>query len=586
MAPMWRSPLSAAGALLLWCASALALAAPLPADPAPAPPAVALGGEWGISLFGKSSYFIDEDAAMSVDQVEAAGDRLPWQVRHRDQHDRLQGRAVWLRFDAAVPTPEHWYLEVDASAYDKVQFFYRDRAGKWVTERAGNDRPVAQWAVPGRVPTFTLAVDNPHPVRYWLRIVDDRADFAAPLTLYREDTLQSKHDGEQFLFGAYFGLAGLIILAALANGLALRDRGFIAYGIYTCLMGAGQLASAGVGAQHIWREWPAWNGAALALWPGAATAAGVWFVKVVTEPARLSRALDLGAWALIAALLAAVAVDVFLGTPLSMNLVLVLTALSLLTMLWMALWGWIDGRDPTLRLVAIGLLPVLLMAVFPLARGFGLVPSNVLTRFGVFYGAMLELPLVYYALNMRLLARRQGDLRTGALARSDALTGLPDKQALVARLETSLAHARGQRYQCALLGVRIANFAAIGDEFGRQAADKALVVAASHLRRSMVNFDMAARIGEREFALLLEAPVTPEAALSRAQQLVAHGLRQMESLPAALTLKFHVTVAMLPDPQLDGAASLQWVVDALDQITPDARKLIRPLNFNTEKAAA
>ena len=60
----------------------------------------------------------------------------------------------------------------------------------------------------------------------------------------------------------------------------------------------------------------------------------------------------------------------------------------------------------------------------------------------------------------------------------------------------------------------------------------------------------------------------------------------MESLPAALTLKFHVTVAMLPDPQLDGAASLQWVVDALDQITPDARKLIRPLNFNTEKAAA
>jgi hypothetical protein len=60
---------------------------------------------------------------------------------------------------------------------------------------------------------------------------------------------------------------------------------------------------------------------------------------------------------------------------------------------------------------------------------------------------------------------------------------------------------------------------------------------------------------------------------------VASGLRQVEALPAALTLKFHVAVALLPDPHMDGAASLRWVLDGLDQITPDARKLIKPLNF-------
>jgi len=127
--------------------------------------------------------------------------------------------------------------------------------------------------------------------------------------------------------------------------------------------------------------------------------------------------------------------------------------------------------------------------------------------------------------------------------------------------------------------VRISNLDAISEEFGREAADKALVVAASRLRRVIVSFDMAARVGERDFAVLLEAPVTPQTVTSRAQQVVASGLRQTEALPAALTLKFHVTAAMLPMPELDGEGTLRWVLEGLDQIAQDARKLIRPMNF-------
>jgi diguanylate cyclase (GGDEF)-like protein len=257
--------------------------------------------------------------------------------------------------------------------------------------------------------------------------------------------------------------------------------------------------------------------------------------------------------------------------------VLLLTFLSLMAMLSMALWAWADGRDRSLRPVAIGFLPLLFLALFPLARAFGLMPSNLLTRYGLVYGTVMQLPLVYYGLHVRLMNRRESQLRAGALARSDALTGLPHRQALVERLDSSLAHARGHKDQCALLGVRVANLEAIVEEFGREAAEKALVVAASHLRRAIVHFDMAARVSPRDFTVLLEAPVTPEIAASRAQQIVASGLRQTESLPQALTLKFHVAIAMLPHPQLDGTGSLQWVLDGLDQIGPDARKAIRTL---------
>lgn len=578
---MWSSVLRAFGAALLWFASAAGANATSETDPVAGvqPPAIRLGAPGAVNLSRQAVYWLDAQGSKSIEQVEASADSLPWLLRRRDSQGPVHGGALWIMFEAAVPAGERWYLEVSAPFHERVQLFHRDPAGRLVAQEAGTVHSVAEWAVPGRLPTFRLASNDPRAVRYWLRVEDDRSDFVAPLVLMREDMLQQAREREQFVFGAYFGLAGLVAVAALANGLAFRDKAFLAFALYIVLLGAGQLGRAGIGAQHVWPEWQVWNDTVLALWPGAATAAALWFVKVVTEPARLSRALDLAVWGLIAALLGATAVHVVLGSWTSMALVLALTGISLIAILSMVAWGWRGGRDRHLGLFALGFLPVLVLALFPLARSFGLLPTNLVTRFGLFFGAALELPILYYALNLRLIARREADLRAGALSRSDALTGLPHRQAIIERLDTSLAHARGQKQNCALLGVRISNLEAIAEEFGREAAEKALVVAASHLRRTIVNFDMAARVDQREFAVLLEAPMTPQTVTSRAQQLVASGLRQIEALPAALTLKFHVTAAMLPVPELDGEASLGWVIDGLDQMNQEVRKLIRPLNF-------
>jgi diguanylate cyclase (GGDEF)-like protein len=576
---MRRGLAGAVGAILVWCVLLWAAGAARADAGDPRPPTIDLAGQSIVHLTGKSLAWLDEGGALRAEQVEAANGTLPWRMRKREHHAMLDGSALWLQFEARVPAGEHWYVEVGGSSiYDHVHLFHRDASGAWVQQQAGTTEAVARWAVPGRLPTFALATDG-QPVRYWLRVSDDRAEFSSPVTLFREDALQASREQEQFLFGAYFGLASLVAAAAFVIGSVFRDKAFLAFALYTVLLVAGQLGRVGIGAQYLWPEWQVWNDAVLALWPGAAAAAALWFTKVVTNPARLSRTLDLVSWALLAALLAGVALDLAVGSRLTMTLVLSLTALALVAVFGMLLWGWVDGEDRHVRLVAIGFVPVLVMAIFPLARAFGLIPTNVLTRFGLFFGAALELPLIYYALNMRLMARRESELRAGALSRSDALTGLPHRQAVVERLDTSLAHARAQKQNCALLGVRISNLAAIAEEFGKEAVEKSLVIAASHLRRCTVGYDMAARVGEREFAVLLESPITQQAVSSRAQQLVASGLRQMEALPAALTLKFHVTAAMLPNPQLDGAGTLEWVIEGLDAIEPDARKLIKPLNF-------
>jgi hypothetical protein len=61
--------------------------------------------------------------------------------------------------------------------------------------------------------------------------------------------------------------------------------------------------------------------------------------------------------------------------------------------------------------------------------------------------------------------------------------------------------------------------------------------------------------------------------------LVARGLRPTTALPGGATVKFHVAVALLPHERLAGKASLQWLLDAVNAMPPEARKAIRPMNF-------
>ena len=84
-------------------------------------------------------------------------------------------------------------------------------------------------------------------------------------------------------------------------------------------------------------------------------------------------------------------------------------------------------------------------------------PTSTLTRYGLYIAAVIELPLLFYALHRRLMDKREAMLRANALSRTDPLTGLPHRRGLVERLESSLAHARGQKQHCALVGMRISN---------------------------------------------------------------------------------------------------------------------------------
>ena len=567
-----------AGALLWLSLMGAALAQDV--LPAAALPPVVLSAEHpAVSLDRRSRYWIDPTQLRTVDQVEATADTLPWGLREPWRSYSIDGKALWFQFDAITTTGQRWFVEIASSGVDRAQLFYRAEDGRWVTQEAGDSKAVSQWPLPGRFPTFELSPVTGKPVRYWLRIEHARVDFASPMALYEQSTLLASREREQFLLGAYFGLAALIALVAAANAIGFRDRNFGVYAVYVAALAVGQLAYLGVGGQHLWDHSLKWNEMATFLLPGISSAAALWFARTVTEPGRFSKALDLAVWSLIAALLSAVALDTYLTSRTSFALVMVLTMLAMAVVVGLIVLVWVQGEDPYIRLIALGFLPVLVMALFPVARGLNLIPASPLTRYGLSIGAALEMPILFYALSLRGSRRRESQVRAAALSRNDPLTGLAHNRTLLQRLDNAVVRARGLKHACGLLVVEISNFDALAAEFGRDTADRALVVTASLLRNAITDVDLAARVGDHVFALLLEGPTTTETALGRAQQVVASGLRQAEALPPGTSLKFHVAVALLPDRDLDAQGSLNWLLEAVKAMPPDARKLIRPLNF-------
>ncbi|HWP11968.1 MAG TPA: 7TM diverse intracellular signaling domain-containing protein [Ramlibacter sp.] len=567
---------------LLWLIGqgpALCQTAPAEAPQDGAPPILLSPEHPVLSLDGRSRYWLDPTGIRTIDQVEAAGETLPWALRQSGGSYFVDGRALWFQFDAAAKGHQRWYVQLASSGIDRVQLFYRGGDGRWVEQEAGDSKPVSQWPLPGRFPTFELSPPAAKPVRYWLRIEHARVDFASPVGIYEQSSLLAAREREQFLLGGYFGLAALIALVAAANAAAYRDRNFGVYAFYVAVLAAGQMAYLGVGAQHLWDHWLKWNETATFLLPGISSVAALWFARTVTEPARFSKALDLAVWSLIAALLSAVALDTFLTSRATFALVMVLTLLAMVVVVGLIALVWAQGDDPYIRLIALGFLPVLVMALFPVARGLNLIPASALTRYALTIGAAVEMPILFYALSLRGNRRREARVRAAALSRNDALTGLAHSRTLLQRLEGAIARARSLKHACALMAVKIANLDAITAEFGRETGDRVLVVTASLLRQVITDIDLAARVSEHGFALLLEGPTTTENALSRAQQLVASGLRTSDALPAGTTLKFHVTVALLPEQDLEAAASMKWLLDSVSAMPPEARKLIRPLNF-------
>jgi diguanylate cyclase len=136
-----------------------------------------------------------------------------------------------------------------------------------------------------------------------------------------------------------------------------------------------------------------------------------------------------------------------------------------------------------------------------------------------------------------MLKQQAGEISTYmSEARTDALTGLPNRRALDEDMARRLAEWRRQARPLSVMMIDIDHFKKFNDTYGHQAGDAVLQQVAVLLRQTMRESDFVARFGGEEMAVILPGAEANDACLAaeRTRQIIeeaafTHELRQLHA---------------------------------------------------------
>lgn len=502
-----------------------------------------------VDLADWGDFWVDPHAQATMQSVDA-GTGVNWTPTHSGAVYNLQPRqALWVRFTIPpAPDAERWYLEIPYASVDRVSLYSQDTAGQWNVLEAGDRIAVGNWPVPHRHPLLPVTVSAEEPRKYLLRVENMHA-FGAPLMFISESRLNRSEQRVSLILGIFFGLAGLAVAISVLSAVSLRDSAYALYAPAVALTGLTQASLTGIAGLHLWPHLPAWNDASALLLPVWTMAAIVLFISAVVSLPERSRRAHLAMQGLGA--LGAVASVLVLATqgPARMGIMAGYMGLTQAAVIVACLWAWRLG-DRYAPWVLVGGIPVILSALFPLARIAGLVPVSFLTSHSMQFGIAVELPILLVILMLRSQQRRENSRRIQGLDRVDPATGLINAHVFEERLAHMIARSVRLRQQSSVLLMDIINTEQIQRDFDRRSAEEMPLRVAGRLLTTAREIDSVARLGELRFGMLVEGPLSPQDAASAGARVIARCLMPFKDKSPEWVAQLRVAQALVP---LDGS---------------------------------
>lgn len=164
---------------------------------------------------------------------------------------------------------------------------------------------------------------------------------------------------------------------------------------------------------------------------------------------------------------------------------------------------------------------------------------NAMVRFGFF---------VIVSLLLVKLRRTMDHERS--LARTDPLTGLPNRRTLMEQTAIEIARAQRTGRPISFAFIDLDNFKAVNDRFGHAAGDELLKQAASAIDLVLRSVDIRARVGGDEFAIAL-----PDTDAEAAREIVA----RLSAAFSAVGIAMSIGAAVFETAPVSVEAALSYV---------------------------
>lgn len=478
--------------------------------------------------------------------------------------------AWWLRLVVHNPqaTPLSWIAEFTYPFTDFVDAYRRTADGAVEQIKSGDHQPEQgdPLGIAGIELPFVTAPNTSDTIYFRLHferegIVDFHHLIWTPEPYARhQQTLIA-------LYGVVLGIGGTLLLYNLILFLSIRAPEYGWYLLYLASAIAMFFAYSGLGSRYLWSEWPAIKDAMPILAAQALFLFGIQFTRAFLDTRRWVPRVDRLLLGML--LLDALSLALFIAgqRTIAIQMIFVLGLLFGLFPL-LGAWLWSQGhkvaRSYTLAWTLLTVLTA--TAILRLMGGLPSIPSlNWMARVGyIMEGLLLALAL---ADRIRLLQaqkesaeeeqqraseqalvqlEREVAMRTVELvearriadeqARTDSLSGLPNRRAFFELAEQELKRAKRYASPLSVIMLDIDHFKQVNDNYGHAAGDAVICQLALAIGEVLRDTDVAARIGGEEFALLL-----PETTLAGAK-IVAERLRAHIAVPSMQVEQQELTI--------------------------------------------
>ena len=162
------------------------------------------------------------------------------------------------------------------------------------------------------------------------------------------------------------------------------------------------------------------------------------------------------------------------------------------------------------------------------------------------------MPAHYVWILADITERKQTEERMRHIAQHDALTGLPNRLALLMRLAQLLPEARRHNWKVAIMFLDLDRFKIINDTLGHQIGDELLREVACRLSGVIRETDFVARLGGDEFVVILPAIGVPADAATVAGKIIVALSSAIEANGHELHTSPSIGISIFPDDGADG----------------------------------
>lgn len=321
--------------------------------------------------------------------------------------------AVWVRFKVKNLTfSDPWVLQAAFPDMDNVELYLGD-GSNWEVRELGQTLPFSSRKIINRDLLFQVSLPFGKETTFYLRY-QNRTGMTLPLRLFSSEQYQTYALAEHLLFGIFFGFLLVLSLYNLILYVKIREAGYLHYFLYITGYGFFQFSLYGLAQQYLWpgRTW--WAMHNLPFFLAFAFSCRILFTMSVLDSKgnapRLHRALK---GLLIAPILFAVhhALDILGLLPralaLDIRAVLGFAALyftAFTIVIFMLNIRCLGRKVPAARSFLVAWIFMVSGLILYSLKTLGVLPSNFITEYGMLFGCVGEMCLLFISLGESIQA--------------------------------------------------------------------------------------------------------------------------------------------------------------------------------------